>query len=94
MVYQSLLTDFGTRHVTDMVSSHDLDGSDVLADIIEALKHIEGYQKGYLEHVVKTSSTTKARLLHYFPPPKLENGQIEDDTDLDSWCGMLHCVSS
>jgi len=28
---------------------------------------IEGYQRGYLEHVVKTSLTTKARLLHYFP---------------------------
>ena len=25
------------------------------------------YRKGYLEHVVRTSLTTKARLLHYFP---------------------------
>ena len=25
------------------------------------------YKKGYLEHVVRTSLTTKARLLHYFP---------------------------
>lgn len=32
-----------------------------------ALANIEGYQEGYLEHVVKTSLTTKARLLHYFP---------------------------
>lgn len=30
--------------------------------------NIEGYQKGFLEHVVKTSVSTKARLLHYFPP--------------------------
>ncbi|KAF8416497.1 hypothetical protein EV426DRAFT_685885 [Tirmania nivea] len=53
-----------------------------------AEKHIEGYQKGYLEHVVKASSTTKARLLHYFPPPTLETGQVEDDDELDNWCGI------
>ena len=28
---------------------------------------IEGYQKGYLEAMVKNSETSKARLLHYFP---------------------------
>ena len=28
---------------------------------------IEGYQDGYLERVVRASTTTKARLLHYFP---------------------------
>ncbi|KAF8474286.1 hypothetical protein BDZ91DRAFT_774926 [Kalaharituber pfeilii] len=52
-----------------------------------AQKHIKGYTSGYLEHVVKTSSTTKARLLHYFPPPTLENGKTEEDEDLDNWCG-------
>lgn len=40
-----------------------------------ALANIEGYKEGYLEHVVKTSLTTKARLLHYFP----SNGAGEDD---------------
>ncbi|KAG0642196.1 hypothetical protein HOY80DRAFT_951857 [Tuber brumale] len=52
-----------------------------------ALKHISGYQKGYLEHVVKTSTSTKARLLHYFPPPALETGSIKAEEDLDNWCG-------
>ncbi|KAK5233456.1 hypothetical protein LTR47_005549 [Exophiala xenobiotica] len=28
---------------------------------------IDGYQDGYLERVVRASTTTKARLLHYFP---------------------------
>lgn len=32
--------------------------------------NVPGYEKGYLEHVVKTSISTKARLLHYFPPPE------------------------
>lgn len=49
-----------------------------------AEKQIEGYQPGYLEHVVKTSTTTKARLLHYFPAPIPEAGAkaIPDD----DWC--------
>lgn len=33
-----------------------------------AAAHIDEYECGYLERVVKTSTTTKARLLHYFPP--------------------------
>lgn len=33
-----------------------------------AIEEVEGYKSGYLEHVVQTSTTTKARLLHYFPP--------------------------
>ncbi|KAH8649421.1 hypothetical protein BGZ60DRAFT_422290 [Tricladium varicosporioides] len=48
-----------------------------------AEKEIEGYTKGYLEHVVKTSTTTKARLLHYFPVVKTELEKEEND---DDWC--------
>ena len=47
---------------------------------------IDGYQKGYLEHVVTTSHVSKARLLHYFPIPEIQetpNGSTEDD----DWCG-------
>ncbi|KAK3168365.1 hypothetical protein OEA41_004812 [Lepraria neglecta] len=60
-----------------------------------ASARIENYQAGYLEHVVKTSMFTKARLLHYFPPePSSTNGengnQLEppaaDSSDHDSWC--------
>lgn len=49
-----------------------------------AEKDIPGYPKGYLEHVVGTSSTTKARLLHYFPQ---EADPVKDgSTDEDDWC--------
>lgn len=53
-----------------------------------AEKDIPGYPKGYLEHVVKTSSTSKARLLHYYPQGANEGG-AEDDwcaTHLDHGC--------
>ncbi|KAL7271247.1 hypothetical protein RUND412_006015 [Rhizina undulata] len=53
-----------------------------------ALKHIGNYKPGYLEHVVKTSTTTKARLLHYFPPPKNSDDTPENEADLDDWCGI------
>jgi hypothetical protein len=51
-----------------------------------AAVHVEGYTAGYIESVVRRSSTTKARLLHYFPP---EDGQIEtsEEIPMDSWCG-------
>ncbi|KAI9817169.1 MAG: hypothetical protein M1827_001281 [Pycnora praestabilis] len=66
-----------------------------------AEKHIEGYKTGYLEHVVKTSTTSKARLLHYFPPRssssdllptnsglngRREESQDDNTNDEDDWC--------
>jgi hypothetical protein len=48
-----------------------------------AEKEIPEYKSGYLEHVVKTSTTTKARLLHYFPA-EVETAQ-DENTD-DDWC--------
>ncbi|KUJ08817.1 Clavaminate synthase-like protein [Mollisia scopiformis] len=55
-----------------------------------AEKEIPEYKSGYLEHVVKTSTTTKARLLHYFPAdPKTEESKTDDDwcaTHLDHGC--------
>jgi len=50
-----------------------------------AAENIDDYTPGYLEHVVRTSTTTKARLLHYFPPPT--GTDEEGEEDLDSWCG-------
>jgi isopenicillin N synthase-like dioxygenase len=47
---------------------------------------IEGYRKGYLEHVVKTSHVSKARLLHYFPPPESVYGV--ERSDKDDWCAI------
>jgi isopenicillin N synthase-like dioxygenase len=44
---------------------------------------IQGYQPGYLERVVKTSTTTKARLLHYYPSEDPDEEQANPD---DNWC--------
>ena len=62
-----------------------------------AEKEIAGYPSGYLERVVSTSTTTKARLLHYFPEdPSGEPSPLamsdeaannnEDNVDEDDWC--------
>ncbi|KAL8774032.1 MAG: hypothetical protein Q9209_001140 [Squamulea sp. 1 TL-2023] len=59
-----------------------------------AIAKIEGYELGYLERVVRTSTTTKARLLHYFPQGKsasgdqsTSNGDLgKSEQDLDTWC--------
>ena len=56
------------------------------------------YVSGYLEHVVPSSTTAKARLLHHFLPPSTGgtagdrdgnggDGGGEANTELDSWCG-------
>ncbi|PLB46674.1 Clavaminate synthase-like protein [Aspergillus steynii IBT 23096] len=47
-----------------------------------ASANIPGYKTGYLEHVVRTSLTTKARLLHYFP----SNSAADSDSNDDDWC--------
>ncbi|KAK6706272.1 hypothetical protein SNK03_010096 [Fusarium graminearum] len=48
-----------------------------------AQEDIPGYPAGYLEHVVSTSSTTKARLLHYYPQ---ESEPSAAGGDEDDWC--------
>ncbi|KAF3357398.1 hypothetical protein VdG1_03186 [Verticillium dahliae VDG1] len=51
-----------------------------------AAEEIPNYPPGYLEHVVSTSSTTKARLLHYFPQTEADeaaSGADADDDDCD-----------
>jgi isopenicillin N synthase-like dioxygenase len=54
-----------------------------------AAKNIPDYQPGYLEHVVRTSHTPKARLLHYFPPQNTEGSPSDSPTSEaseDTWC--------
>ena len=55
-----------------------------------ATKKIPGYRPGYLEHVVRTSHTPKARLLHYFPPQADVSAASPTgsatDSEEDSWC--------
>ncbi|KAK9450968.1 uncharacterized protein V1518DRAFT_412197 [Limtongia smithiae] len=43
--------------------------------------NVQDYTSGYLEHIVKTSTTTKARLLHYFPVESTATHLKEN------WCG-------
>ncbi|MCJ1461379.1 hypothetical protein MMC28_011761 [Mycoblastus sanguinarius] len=53
------------------------------------MAHIEDYKPGYLEHVVKSSMITKARLLHYFPPESsfsVPNENTVASSYHDSWC--------
>lgn len=50
-----------------------------------AEKEIPAYKQGYLEHVVKTSTTTKARLLHYFPADPTDGKKEVVEMD-DDWC--------
>ncbi len=51
-----------------------------------AEKDIAGYPKAYLEKMVSSSTTTKARLLHYFPEePGSKTGAV-DGSDEDDWC--------
>lgn len=40
-----------------------------------------------LPELISTSQTTKARLLHYFPPPPGSSVASEDEP-VDSWCGF------
>jgi isopenicillin N synthase-like dioxygenase len=56
-----------------------------------AAQNILDYQPGYLEHVVRTSHTPKARLLHYFPPkvtdtPPPSTSNSTSDSEEDTWC--------
>ncbi|KAL8757855.1 MAG: hypothetical protein Q9199_001926 [Rusavskia elegans] len=60
-----------------------------------AISKVEGYEPGYLERVVRTSATTKARLLHYYPTPANAHVDLsittderlgQGEQDLDTWC--------
>lgn len=57
---------------------------------------LDGYREGTLEHIVRTSVCTKARLLHYFPPPPspaTEEVEARPDSAMafdDDWCATHH----
>ena len=59
---------------------------------------LEGYRDGTLERIVRGSVSTKARLLHYFPPPPLTEaaaaGEPRPDSAMaivdDDWCATHH----
>jgi hypothetical protein len=50
---------------------------------------IQGYPEAYLQRMVSSSMTTKARLLHYYPEPADSSsggGGKDGDEDGDDWC--------
>ncbi|KAI7213431.1 Clavaminate synthase-like protein [Hortaea werneckii] len=50
---------------------------------------LDGYKDGTLENIVRTSVSTKARLLHYFPPPSTTEETTRPDSAMaldDDWC--------
>lgn len=52
-----------------------------------AVATISGYEPGCLQNIVETSTTTKARLLHYFPQERCTETQPAESSDPDdSWC--------
>lgn len=55
-----------------------------------AQQEISGYAEGYLERMVRDSTTTKARLLHYFPASaaisETETETTDGDEAEDTWC--------
>lgn len=64
--------------------------SDPVLTFVASL-YIEGYRNGYMENVVRHSSTTKARLLHYFPPTEKDLVAATREDTFDSWCGTTTC---
>ncbi|EOO00878.1 putative clavaminate synthase-like protein [Phaeoacremonium minimum UCRPA7] len=51
-----------------------------------AEKEIPGYPEAYLQRMVASSTTTKARLLHYFPEEAGASAVNGDSGDEDDWC--------
>lgn len=54
---------------------------------------LDGYQDGTLENIVRGSVCTKARLLHYFPPPAADPEEQRPDSAMaidDNWCATHH----
>lgn len=60
----------GFRQTFEELSSLIIDVASLVARACDnyAAMAITGYKAGYLQAMVETSSTTKARLLHYYPP--------------------------
>ncbi|KAK3070646.1 hypothetical protein LTR53_010099 [Teratosphaeriaceae sp. CCFEE 6253] len=53
---------------------------------------LDGYTAGTLENIVRTSVSTKARLLHYFPPAKERQESIPAHDD--DWCAVHHDIGA
>lgn len=75
----------GFRETFEELCTLLIDIGALVARVIDlyTIREIPDYEEGFLEKVVRTSHTPKARLLHYFPPAN--NSTIDQDEE-DSWC--------
>jgi isopenicillin N synthase-like dioxygenase len=75
----------GFEHAFQSLCTFIVDTAGLVARACDryAVKNVPQYQEGYLEHVVKTSISTKARLLHYYAPTA---SQSEGESSPDDWC--------
>ena len=90
----------GFRQIFEELCTLIIDSAALVARACDryALAKINDYESGYLERVVRKSTTTKARLLHYFSAPVAplphDAANLQDPADtveaveenLDSWC--------
>ena len=86
----------GFRETFEELCTLMIDVGSLVARAVDlyAIKNIPEYQPGYLEQMIKTSHTPKARLLHYFPPtttgvpspPSSTASAGTSDSEDDSWC--------
>ncbi|KAI0474047.1 hypothetical protein GGR56DRAFT_650094 [Xylariaceae sp. FL0804] len=77
----------GFRPTMEQMCSLIIDAAVLVARACDrfAAKEIPGYPPAYLEKTVSASSTTKARLLHYYPMP---DAALARGADGDNWCAL------
>lgn len=85
----------GFRQTFEELSKLVIDIASLVARVCDdyAVATIKGYKAGYLRNMVENSTTTKARLLHYYPseppselPISPQEPRQADGRDQDSWC--------
>lgn len=87
----------GFKAAFEKLCRHIIDVAVLVAQACDrfAETEIEGYPGAYLERMVSTSTTTKARLLHYFPDdasreqraaPMIASDIANGDEEEDDWC--------
>lgn len=71
----------GFRHTFEELSKLIIDVASLVARACDeyAVATVKGYEPGYLRNIVETSTTTKARLLHYYPQDKSTRSETPDE---------------
>lgn len=71
----------GFRHTFEELNKIIIDVASQVARACDeyAVATVKGYEPGYLRNIVETSTTTKARLLHYYPQVEWTRSDMPDD---------------